>query len=244
MQLVDWPLHQVVGGIQTTRLGGCSRPPYSSFNLGFHVGDDEDTVLANHRVLSEFLPNPPFWLDQVHSANVLEVTNSVTEQKVFDRPKADALYTKLKAQPLAIMTADCLPILLASNNGKEVAAVHGGWRPLAGNIIEKTVEKFTAPNQQISAWLGPAIGPTAFEVGPDVVNAFRCMDPSHINDFIELQNQKFLADIFSITKRQLSSLGITRIYSQYECTFSTPTKYFSYRRDVITGRLATLIWRK
>lgn len=244
MQLVDWPLHKHVGTIQTTRLGGCSRPPYSSFNLGFHVGDDEDTVLANHRALSEFLPNPPFWLDQVHSANVLEVTNSVTEQKVFDRPKADALYTKLKAQPLAIMTADCLPILLASNNGKEVAAVHGGWRPLAGNIIEKTIEKFTAPNQQISAWLGPAIGPTAFEVGSDVVNAFTCMNSSHIDDFTERQNKKFLADIFSIAKRQLSSLGITQIYSHYECTFSMPTKYFSYRRDAITGRLATLIWRK
>ena len=244
MQLVDWPLHQVVGGIQTTRLGGCSRPPYSSFNLGFHVGDDEDTVLANHRVLSEFLPNPPFWLDQVHSANVVEVINSFKEQKVSDRPKADALYTKLKAQPLAIMTADCLPILLASNNGKEVAAVHGGWRPLAGTIIEKTIEKFTAPNQQISAWLGPAIGPTAFEVGSDVVNAFTCMNSSHIDDFTERQNKKFLADIFSIAKRQLSSLGITQIYSHYECTFSMPTKYFSYRRDAITGRLATLIWRK
>ena len=244
MQLVDWPLHQVVGGIQTTRLGGCSRPPYSNFNLGFHVGDDVDTVLANHRVLSEFLPNPPFWLDQVHSANVVEVINSFKEQKVSDRPKADALYTKLKAQPLAIMTADCLPILLASNNGKEVAAVHGGWRPLAGNIIEKTIEKFTAPNQQISAWLGPAIGPTAFEVGSDVVNAFTCMNSSHIDDFTERQNKKFLADIFSIAKRQLSSLGITQIYSHYECTFSMPTKYFSYRRDAITGRLATLIWRK
>ena len=125
-----------------------------------------------------------------------------------------------------------------------LVGVANGWRPLAGNIIEKTIEKFTAPNQQISAWLGPAIGPTAFEVGSDVVNAFTCMNSSHIDDFTERQNKKFLADIFSIAKRQLSSLGITQIYSHYECTFSMPTKYFSYRRDAITGRLATLIWRK
>ena len=244
MQLIDWPLHQVVGAIQTTRLGGSSSSPYSSLNLGYHVGDDEGAVLANHRILNEFLPTSPYWLDQVHSANVVEVTESITEQRIFDRPKADALYTKLKAQPLAIMTADCLPILLASNNGKEVAAVHGGWRPLAGNIIAKTTELFSAPNQQISVWLGPSIGPTAFEVGQDVVNAFTCINPSHIDDFTVLQNQKYLADIFAIAKRQLSLLGITQIYSQYECTFSSPSKYFSYRRDAITGRLATIIWRK
>jgi YfiH family protein len=244
MELVDWPLHKLVGTIQTTRLGGKSIPPYSSLNLGFHVGDNHETVLANHQILKEFLPAPAFWLNQVHSSEIIEVTDRVTGLSLQKRPKADALFTRLKNQPLAIMTADCLPILLASKDGQEIAAIHGGWRPLAGGIISKTVAKFSKSNNNIVAWLGPAIGPSVFEVGQDVVDAFTCVNPSHKGDFIEQENKKYLANIFSIAKRQLSDLGITEIYSEYECTYLQPEKYFSYRRDVQTGRLATLIWRK
>ena len=244
MQLVDWPLHQLVGTIQTTRLGGKSIPPYSSLNLGFHVGDNHETVQANHQILNEFLPAPAFWLDQVHSSEIIEVTHRVHELSLQQRPKADALFTRLKNQPLAIMTADCLPILLASKDGQEVAAIHGGWRPLAGGIIAKTVAKFSTSTSNIVAWLGPAIGPSAFEVGQDVVDAFISVNLSHKDDFIKHENKKYLANIFSIAKRQLSDLGIKEIYSEYECTYLQPEKYFSYRRDVQTGRLATLIWRK
>lgn len=244
MQLVDWPLHQLVGTIQTTRLGGKSIPPYSSLNLGFHVGDNHETVLANHHILNAFLPTPAFWLDQIHSSEIIEVTHRVNELSLQQRPKADALFTRLKNQPLAIMTADCLPILLASKDGQEVAAIHGGWRPLAGGIIAKTVAKFSTSTSNIVAWLGPAIGPSAFEVGEDVVDAFMSVNPSHKDDFIEQENEKYLANIFSIAKRQLSDLGIAHIYSEYECTYTLPEKYFSYRRDAQTGRLATLIWRK
>ena len=244
MQLIDWPLHQVVGGIQTTRLGGYSNRSYASLNLGFHVEDDPQDVLVNHQILSNFLPAPAFWLDQIHSNDVIEVHTRVTQTSLQQRPKADALYTRLRNQPLAIMTADCLPILLASQDGTEVAAIHGGWRPLACNIISKTVDKFSSPNSKIMAWFGPAIGPNAFEVGKEVVNAFTAVDSSHKNDFIAQENEKYLANIFSIARRQLSHLGITQIYSDYECTYSLPEKYFSYRRDTQTGRLATLIWRK
>jgi YfiH family protein len=244
MQLVDWPLHQLVGTIQTTRLGGKSIPPYSSLNLGFHVGDKHETVLANHQLLNEFVPRPAFWLDQIHSSEIIEVTHRVTELSLQQRPKADALFTRLKNQPLAIMTADCLPILLASKDGQEVAAIHGGWRPLAGGIISKTIAKFSTPKSNLVAWLGPAIGPSAFEVGEDVIDAFTSVNPSHKDDFIEQENKKYLANIFSIAKRQLSDLGIAHIYSEYECTYTLPEKYFSYRRDAQTGRLATLIWRK
>lgn len=244
MQLVDWPLHQLVGTIQTTRLGGKSIPPYSSLNLGFHVGDKHESVLANHEILNEFLPASAFWLDQVHGCEVIEVTHRLTELSLQRRPKADALFTRLRNEPLAIMTADCLPILLASKDGQEIAAIHGGWRPLAGGIIPKTVAKFSNSKSNIVVWLGPAIGPSAFEVGQDVFDAFICVNQSHKDDFIEQENKKYLADIFSIAKRQLSSLGITEIYSEYECTYLQPEKYFSYRRDAQTGRLATLIWRK
>lgn len=244
MQLVDWPLQQLVGTIQTTRLGGKSMPPYSSLNLGFHVGDNHETVLANHQILNGFLPTPAFWLDQVHSSEVIEITDRVNELSLQQRPKADALFTRIKNQPLAIMTADCLPILLASKDGQEIAAIHGGWRPLAGGIISKTVAKFSIPKSNIVAWLGPAIGPSAFEVGQDVVDAFTSVNSSHTDDFITQENKKYLANIFSIAKRQLYSLGITEIYSEYECTYLQPKKYFSYRRDAQTGRLATLIWRK
>ena len=244
MQLVDWPVHELVGSLQTTRHGGFSTEPYESFNLGFHVGDDTKNVKANHDLLNTFLPAPAFWLNQVHGNQVVVVNNRVENRDAEPIVTGDALYTRLRCQPLAVMTADCLPILLASTNGKEIAAIHGGWRPLAAQIILKTINQFESSPQDIIAWLGPAIGPEIFEVGEDVVHAFTSINSMHEHDFLALKGDKYLANIFAIAKRQLADLGIKHIFSDKTCTFSSPNRHFSYRRCSQTGRSATIIWRK
>lgn len=236
-----WPAPINIGALSTTRKGGYSEAPFSSFNLGLHVGDDEQKVLANRELLASHLPTKPVWLNQVHSSDVVIVDEQFDHSKLVD---ADALFTRLPEQPLAIMTADCLPILLTTECGSEVAAIHGGWRGLYAGIIANTIALFTTPSEKIVAWLGPAIGAQNFEVGEEVKAAFCQLSAQYQHAFQAQANGKYLADIYAIAHVQLNHLGILKISGGEYCTVHQQAQFFSYRRDGKTGRMATLIWRK
>jgi hypothetical protein len=206
--------------------------------MGDHVGDHPLSVATNRAKLIEVLnlPSPPRWLHQTHSTTVLSANDW------SEGIEADAIYTRSPQTVCAIMTADCLPVLICDAQGVEVAAIHAGWRGLCHGIIEKTVAQFTAPAQQLSVWLGPAIGPTQFEVEEDVVSAFVEQDEQAKQAFIQIDATHFLADIYLLARQRLTQLGILQIYGGENCTVSDPTRFFSYRRDGVTGRMATLIW--
>jgi YfiH family protein len=243
MQLLSatWQSLHNVGTLSTTREGGVSKAPYNGLNLGLHVNDSQADVLKNRSVLNNFLPNPAIWLNQIHSADVITVDQQFDFNKLHN---ADALYTRLVDQPLAIMTADCLPILLASNDGTEVAAIHGGWRGLKQGIIQNALKCFNAKPENIYAWLGPAIGPDQFEVGVEVFEAFNSQSPLFSDAFKPHLNNKYYADIYGIARILLSQLGVITIAGGEYCTVSQSHLFFSYRRDGQTGRMASLIWRK
>ncbi|MDK2594529.1 peptidoglycan editing factor PgeF [Pseudoalteromonas obscura] len=241
MILPQWPVQHQVGAVSSTRLGGYSCAPYDTFNLAYHVGDNSEHVAKNRAVLESYLPAAPTWVNQVHGCDI-HVVDTKTDASLL--VNADALYTRLRRQPLAIMTADCLPVLLASQCGREVAAVHGGWRPLAGGIIAKTTQHFEASPDKLVAWLGPAIGHNAFEVGSEVKDTFIAQSPELSEAFRAIGNGKYLADIFLIAQMQLQALNVNSIYTDKLCTFSNKEQFFSYRRDGQCGRMATVIWRK
>lgn len=236
-----WPNLASVGTLSTTREGGVSLPPFSSLNLGLHVADNPKHVLQNRALLECYLPKPAVWLNQMHSADVLNVNEQYNVEQI---QTADALYTQLKNQPLAIMTADCLPILLTSYDGSEVAAIHGGWRGLEKGIIKNTLACFKSSANQINAWLGPAIGAKQFEVGAEVAALFNRQSPLFKSAFVMQPNQKYLCDIYLIARIQLQQLGVINISGGEHCTVSQSSEFFSYRRDGKTGRMASLIWRK
>ena len=215
---------------------------FDFFNLGAHVGDNPILVEYNRNTLLNYLPNDSKiqWLEQVHGNHVTYVDRHNITPIV-----ADAAITREKKLALAIMTADCLPILLADINGNEIAAIHAGWRPLAANIIKNTVCKMQTPAKDLCAWLGPCIGSTAFEVGEEVKQAFAQISEEFIPAFLPLMNEdnkpKYLADIAMIAKIQLQNLGIANISHTYNCTFTEHDKYYSFRRDGKTGRMASII---
>ncbi|WP_024608934.1 MULTISPECIES: peptidoglycan editing factor PgeF [unclassified Pseudoalteromonas] len=236
-----WQNLHKVGTLSTTCGGGVSKIPFKSFNLGFHVGDNQNHVSKNRSLLTNLLPKPAVWLNQIHSSNVVIVDEYFDFDELHD---ADALYTQLLNQPLAIMTADCLPILLVSDDEKEIAAIHGGWRGLEQGVIENTLECFSTKYENISAWLGPAIGPNRFEVGAEVFELFQKRSPLFIQAFTLQTNGKYLADIYGIARTLLTQLGVKNIKGGDYCTVSQSDLFFSYRRDGQTGRMASLIWRK
>ncbi len=239
---VHWSAPANVNAISTMRTGGCSQPPFDTFNLAFHVEDNPDNVIANRHKLLTILPLAPAWLEQVHSADVVIVDKSFDCTKVL---AADAFYTRTKNQPIAIMTADCLPILLTDNKGQQIAAIHGGWKGLVLGIIENTLELFTGENKNIIAWLGPAIGKEHFEVGQDVYDAFCDKNVIHQCAFFKKNNtvsNKYMADLFMLATQILKQQGITLIYTEQYCTFANNNKFYSYRREGITGRMASIIW--
>lgn len=239
MIIPNWPVKSVKA-LSTTRQGGVSNAPYASFNLGLHVGDDEKNVTANRATLTDLLPRQAVWLNQIHSAEVVVVDKDFDCANVLD---ADALYTDVVNQPLAIMTADCLPVLLCSRAGDEVAAVHGGWRGLAAGIFANTIAQFKAKPNDIYVWLGPAIGPLQFEVGAEVKQRFCQQLQAHHTAFQLQANDKYLADIYLIAKQQLQQLAIENIFGGEYCTVTQSDLFFSYRRDGQTGRMASVIWR-
>ncbi len=232
----DWPAPARVRTLQTTRLGGASVSPWHGFNLGTHVGDDPAAVAANRAALQEQLPGAPTWLNQVHGITVID---AATAQGT---PDADAAVSRTPGAVCVVMTADCLPVLLTDRDGSVVGAAHAGWRGLCGGVIEATVEAMAAPAASLMAWLGPAIGPDAFEVGGDVRQAFMAVDPDSAAAFTAIDDDKYLADIYLLARQRLARLGITEVYGGNFCTVIDRSRFFSYRRDGVTGRMASLIW--
>lgn len=244
----SWPAPPRVKSLTTLRTGGVSLPPYDSFNLAAHVGDDPKSVLKNRIQLLQKakLTTDPFWLTQVHGTTVLEldeISDETKESKTsFEPPEADAAISRTKGKIPAVLTADCLPILICNNQGSEVAAIHAGWRGLAKGIIEITVEKLFSKRETLMAWLGPAIGPTAFEVGEEMRDAFSKKGDESAFKTIAYQTAKWTADIYQLARLRLQSLNIDQIYGGNFCTFTEPQRFFSFRRSNPTGRMATLIW--
>ncbi|MDX1304566.1 peptidoglycan editing factor PgeF [Photobacterium sp.] len=234
----DWPAPKNVKAVSTIRKGGCSAAPYDGFNLGLHVGDNAEHVQRNRDFLQQKLELSlaPAWLNQIHSNRVIDL-----EKPLSAVTDADGSYTQRSGLACAIMTADCLPVLLCDRAGTQVAAVHAGWRGLAGGIIDAALAKFSAPSSEIMAWLGPAIGPTAFEVGGEVREQFMAQDPNAEQAFVAY-GDKWLANLYLLATQRLQSYGVTQVYGGEHCTFNEPQRFYSYRRDPVTGRQASLIW--
>lgn len=233
----DWPAPANVKALSTTRHGGTSTGPYAALNLGNHVGDDPQSVAANRTLLGQHLPMEPLWLTQVHGTTVVNAACTCPHAK------ADASIARMANRICVIMTADCLPVLFCDTQGTAVGAAHAGWRGLNAGILEATVKTMKTPPGEIMAWLGPAIGPDAFEVGEEVRAAFIAHDASAENAFRPSANEgKWLADLYQLARQRLAACGVTQVYGGDRCTYSEADTFFSYRRDGTTGRMASLIW--
>lgn len=234
----DWPQPKNVASCSTTRAGGVSLPPFNSLNLGDHVGDNPNAVSENRQYLEKLaqLPQQPVWLEQVHGTHVLHLDGNEVINK-----QADAVYTNQIGQVCAIMTADCLPVLFCNKAGTEVAAAHAGWRGLCHGVLENTINQFISTPNEIMAWLGPAIGAEKFEVGEEVKDAFVNQSPDLASAFLPYNN-KYLADIYLLARKKLQAVGISSIYGGDFCTVTDENRFFSYRRERKTGRMASLIW--
>jgi hypothetical protein len=238
----DWPAPTSVRALSTTRNGGLSIAPYASFNISDTVGDAPHAVALNraHLRAQADLPAAPHWLRQVHGTCVLDLDISVGEAAM--PAEADAAVTAARGVVCAVQTADCLPILLCDAAGTRVGAVHAGWRGLANGVIEAALEQLDVSTAQVLAWLGPAIGPDAFEVGAEVRDVFVNDAPAASLCFREHAPGKWHADLVQLARLRLQRAGVMQIYGGGWCTFSNAQEFFSYRRDKVTGRMATLIW--
>lgn len=241
----EWPAPPSVRSCITTRAGGVSLPPYDANNLGLHVGDDPLRVAQNRQQLGERLElsMSPQWLEQVHGISVVEARSDGRVRT------ADGSFSREPGMACLVMTADCLPILLCDRQGTQVAALHCGWRSLAGGICEQGIATFDAPVSDLMAYLGPAISQAHFEVGIDVLNAFfaAARSAEHADDIAAafLPGRRplhFQADIYALARAELKSLGLTAVYGGDGCTVSESNRFYSYRRDHTTGRMASLIW--
>jgi hypothetical protein len=233
----DWPAPPTVRAFITTRSGGVSQGPYASFNLGLRAGDDEQAVAVNRERLRAALPQEPKWLRQVHGTGVVEA------DAFAGTPEADAAIARRPGTVCAVMVADCIPVLLADRAGTIVAIAHAGWRGLSSGVIERTVERMALPPEGLLAYLGPGIGPRAFEVGADVRDAFLARDARSATAFAPHARGKWLADLFALARQQLLGTGVTSVYGGGLCTYSDARRFYSYRRERNTGRMAAVIWR-
>lgn len=231
----DWPAPARVRACVTTRSGGISQPPFDSLNLGDHVSDDPRAVAENRRRLQQALNCQPAWLSQVHGIRVVQADSARVQE-------ADASWSAAPGVACAILTADCLPVLFCDRAGTRVAAAHAGWRGLAGGMLEATLDALDCAPDEVLVWLGPAIGPQAFEVGPEVREAFLSGYPQAEAAFRPSANPgKSLADLYQLARIRLAARGVTAVYGGGLCTWSDP-RFYSYRRAARTGRFASLIW--
>ncbi len=235
--LADWPAPAQVHACTTTRCGGVSAAPYDSLNVGDHCGDVPQHVAENRAIVKQqlHLPSDPFWLQQVHGIAVIDPTQ--TAERI-----ADAAFTTMRQQVLCIMTADCLPVLVCNRAGTWIAAAHAGWRGLCDGVIEQTIARYDGNASDLLVWLGPAIGPSSFEVGEEVKAAFVAHDKHAEAAFLPSPNNRWLADLYWLARQRLLALGITAIYGGGLCTYRDSARFYSYRRDKQTGRMASLIW--
>ncbi len=234
--LPDWPCPPSVRALITTRSGGVSTGAYASMNLGTAVGDVPEKVSENRRRLAACLPSAPRWLRQVHGTAV------VAAERVAEPVEADASVATTANTVCAVMVADCLPVLLCDRRGQVVAAAHAGWRGLCAGVIENTVRSMPAPASDLLAYLGPAIGPEAFEVGDEVRTAFVGRDSRAAAAFRRHRQGKWMADLFTLARQRLAGIGVSAIYGGGDCTHSDSARFFSHRRDKVSGRMAALIW--
>jgi len=232
----DWPAPPGVRAFCTTRGGGVSGGAYASFNLGEHVGDDPVAVAENRARLRALLPAAPRWLNQVHGVGVVEAST------VASAPVADAAYTREPGAVCAVMTADCLPVLLCDEAGRVVAAAHAGWRGLCAGVIEATVAAMGVAPQGVMAWLGPAIGPGAVEVGDEVRAAFMAVAAEDAAAFVAHGEGKWRADLYALARARLGRAGVVRVFGGEHCTHGDAARFFSHRRDGVSGRMVSVIW--
>ena len=244
----SWVAPQQVRAFCTTRHGGVSKSPFNTLNLGLNAGDDSADVLQNRIIVRSHLPTEPLWLKQIHGATV---STPINRNASSGRPfEADAAVTNIPNEVLAILTADCMPVLFASKSGGVIGAAHAGWRGLSGSVLENTLQEMLAISPGLSpkdivVWMGPAIGPTAFEVGEDVLQAFTPQGQDILSKAftpIVASPGKYLANLYLLARDRLRSLGIEQIDGGDFCTFNDSERFFSYRRDKETGRFASLIW--
>lgn len=233
----DWPAPARVRALSTTRCGGHGTGAYRGLNLADHVGDDAGIVAANRRWLRETanLPAEPGWLTQVHGDRCILLESAVNRV-------ADASVTVSSGFVCAVLTADCLPVLICDMEGSVVAAVHAGWRGLAAGVLESSVRRLGVPGRSLLAWLGPAIGPQAFEVGDEVRAVFVAQDATSAVAFAPRREGKWLCDLYALARQRLRKMGVEQLYGGDECTLNDPQRFFSFRRDGMTGRMASLIW--
>lgn len=235
----NWPAPSHVKALQTTRQGGKSVCDYASFNLSDQLNDNPAHVAFNRQMLAQHLPTEPVWLKQVHGVGVIDASQSRCQEA------ADASFSTQKNVVCVIMTADCLPVLLCDQAGSVVAAVHAGWRSLCEGVIEATVKQMNVSPSTIMAWLGPAIGPAAFEVGSEVREAFILADAQASNAFAQ-KGDKWLGDLYAIAKQRLKNCGVEQCYggsvNETFCTYSDASRFYSFRRDQETGRMGSFIW--
>lgn len=232
----DWPAPPNVRALVTTRTGGVSRGPYAAFNLGARVGDDPAAVEHNREVLRSHLPGDPVWLQQVHGRDVVDAASA----GAF--PRADGAVARTRHCVCAVLTADCVPVLLAHRGGTAVGVAHAGWRGLADGVIEATLARMGVPAGEVLAWLGPGIGAGAYEVGRDVYDAFVARDPAAGVAFAAHRDGKYRADLCALARLRLAQAGVAAAYGGGFCTYTDRARFYSYRRDRTTGRFATLVW--
>ena len=232
----DWPAPPRIRALITTRTGGVSSGAFASMNLGEHVGDDAASCLENRARLRALLPAEPLWLQQVHGKTVVEAASAVPGTA------ADGAVARVPEAVIGVLTADCLPVLLCDRQATTIGVAHAGWRGLAAGVIENTVEKMRIDPRHLVAYLGPAIGAGAYEVGGEVRRAFVAADASATAAFAERSPGKYLADLYLLARQRLAKTGIMSVHGGGLCTFAESGRFFSYRRDGPTGRMASLIW--
>jgi polyphenol oxidase len=243
LQLIypEWPLQDKVTAFTTTRIGGISKSPYNDFNLALHVGDNKKDVLNNRHCLAEYLGENTStkWLNQTHSTIAVDAVSIES-----DVVEADASFSTSDDIACAVLTADCLPLLFSDENGECVGATHAGWRGLVEGVIENTIDSMSQNVKPTYVWLGPAIGPSAFEVGQDVFEAYINRNSAFKACFEAKQSGEWNLNIYQAAKIVLQAAGITNIYGGSYCTYSDENRFFSYRRNAVTGRMATIIRRR
>lgn len=237
---------RVVAGT-TTRLGGVSQGTYTGLNLATHVNDELKAVTTNRAIVREQfnLPSEPFWLNQTHSTEVIELPYQYRHHPATNKDsviEADASFTKLANHVCAVMTADCLPLLIVNSDATEVAAIHAGWRGLVNGIVTNTIESMSSAPADLHVWLGPAIGAKAFEVGAEVQQQFVAKNKLNAKAFSSIKEDKYLCNIFALARLELEAKGVNYVSGGDHCTVEDKTLFYSYRRDGQTGRMASLIW--
>ena len=238
----DWPAPSGVHALTTLRgPAGVSSAPFDRFSFGLRNGDEPDAVAANRELLERGLdlPSAPHWLRQVHGTHVVRVDSADADIEA----EADAAVTTTAGVVLAILTADCLPVALAADDGSVLGAAHAGWRGLAGGVLEATVTALGVPPSRLLAWLGPAAGPQAYEIGAEVHDAFVAQDPDAAGAFVATRPGHWRVDLYALARRRLAAAGVTRVFGGGLCTITDGDHFFSHRRDQPTGRMATLVWR-